>query len=60
VGWYKSENKPGTQNQVILGSVQAPTRNPGSAFERALAQFGAAVAARNGIEQEGGRSTEAA
>ena len=48
---YQSENQPGTQNQVILGSVQAPARNPDSPLERALARFGAAVAARNGIER---------
>jgi hypothetical protein len=48
---YQSENKPGTQNQVILGSVQAPTRNPGSALERAIARFSAVVAAKNGIER---------
>ena len=48
---YQSENQPGTQNQVILGSVQAPARDPDSPLERALAHFAAAVAARKGIEQ---------
>jgi helix-turn-helix protein len=51
---YKSENQPGTQNQVILGSVHAPARLPDSSLERALARFGAAVAARQGIEQDAG------
>jgi Helix-turn-helix domain len=51
---YQSENQPGTQNQVILGSVHAPARDPGSSLERALARFGAAVAARQGIEQDAG------
>jgi helix-turn-helix protein len=40
---YQSENKPGTQNQLIIGSVQAPARNPASPLEQALALFGAAV-----------------
>jgi hypothetical protein len=48
---YQSENQPGTQNQDTLGSVQGPARNPDSLLERALARFGAAVAARKGIEQ---------
>jgi hypothetical protein len=51
---YQSENQPGTQNQVILGSVHTPPRDPGSSLERALARFGAAVAARQGIEQDAG------
>jgi hypothetical protein len=51
---YQSENRPGTQNQVILGSVHALARNPESSLERALARFGAAVAARQGIEQDAG------
>jgi hypothetical protein len=51
---YQSENQPGTQNQVILGSVHAPARDPGSSLERALARFGAAIAARQGIEQGAG------
>ena len=51
---YQSENQPGTQNQVILGSVHTPARDPGSSLERALARFGAAVAARQGIEQDAG------
>src|SRR5690348_17040364 len=53
---YQSENQPGTQNQVNLGSVHTPARDPGSSLERALARFGAAVAARQGIEQDAGNS----
>jgi len=45
-----SENPVGTQNQDFLGSVHTPARKPDSPLERALAQFGAAVAAKNGIE----------
>ena len=48
---YQSGSASGTQNQVILGSVQAPARNPDSPLERALARFSAAVAASNGIEK---------
>ena len=55
----KSENQPGTQNQVILGSVHAPAGNPDSSLERALARFGAAVAARQGIEQDAGSTAGA-
>jgi DNA-binding transcriptional MocR family regulator len=51
---YQSENQPGTQNQDFLGSVHAPARDPDSSLERALARFGAAVAARQGIEQDAG------
>ena len=50
----KSENQPGTQDQDILDPVHHPARNPDSALERALARFGAAVAARQGIEQGAG------
>jgi hypothetical protein len=51
---YRSENQPGTQNQVVLGSVHTPARDPSSCLERALARFGAAVAAKQGIEQDAG------
>jgi helix-turn-helix protein len=51
---YQSENPPGPQNQVILGSVQAPAPRADNPLERALARFGAAVAARQGIEQGAG------
>jgi hypothetical protein len=50
----KSENRTGTQSQDVLDPVQAPTVNPNSPLERALARFGAAVAAKNGIEQGAG------
>jgi len=46
-----SENPVGTQNQDFLGSVHTPARKPDSPLERALAQFGAAVAAKKGIER---------
>jgi hypothetical protein len=55
----KSENQPGTKNQVILGSVQAPARDPRNSLERALARFGAAVAARQSTEQDAGSLTGA-
>jgi helix-turn-helix protein len=48
---YESENPSGTQNQLKIGSVHAPGRDSDSPLERALSRFGAAVAARNGIEQ---------
>jgi hypothetical protein len=47
----KSENRSGTLNQDFLGSVHTPPRRPHGPLERALAQFSAAVAARNGIER---------
>ena len=50
----KSENQTGTQDQEILDPVQAPARDPDSPLERALARFGAAVAAKKGIEQDTG------
>jgi hypothetical protein len=50
----KSENPRGTQNQEVTDLVLAPTRVPDSPLERALARFGAAVAAKDGIEQGAG------
>jgi hypothetical protein len=50
----KSENLPGTPNQEFHDPELVPARDPGSPLERALARFGAAIAAKNGIEQEGG------
>jgi Helix-turn-helix domain len=47
----KSENQTGTQDQDILDPVQAPAQRADSPLELALARFGAAVAARNGLEQ---------
>jgi Helix-turn-helix domain len=43
---YQSENRSGTQNQLLIGSVPTPARDPDSLLERALAQFGEAVAAK--------------
>jgi hypothetical protein len=50
----KSENPTGTQDQVILDPVEAPAARAEGLLERALARFGAAVAARQGIEQDAG------
>jgi hypothetical protein len=44
----------GTQNQEVIDSSLAPACDPNSPLERALARFGAAVAAKNGIEQGAG------
>ena len=55
----KSENPTGTQDQDILDPVQARTRIPDSPLERALAQFGAAVATKAGIEQGDARKAGA-
>ena len=49
----KSENRAGTLDQEVLEPIPAPPRDPNSPLERALARFGAAVAAKNGIEQGG-------
>jgi hypothetical protein len=50
----KSENPTGTQNQDILDPVSAPAIDPASPLERALARFGAVIAAKEGIEQVAG------
>src|SRR3954454_16655975 len=50
----ESENQSGTQDQDVLDPVHPQTRNPESSLERALARFGAAVAAKKGIEQSAG------
>jgi len=47
----KSENRAGTQDQDILDPVKAPAGPADGPLERALARFGAAVAARKRIEQ---------
>ena len=52
-----TSSKSETQNQVILGSVQAPARRSHSPLERALARSGAVIAARAGIEQKNGGHT---
>jgi hypothetical protein len=48
----KSENRSGTPNQVDSTSLPAPVVDPDGPLERALARFGAAVAAKAGIGQE--------
>lgn len=48
----KSENPTGTHDQDTLDHVQAPALRPDGQLERALARFGAAVAARKSIEQQ--------
>jgi hypothetical protein len=50
----KSENPTGTQGQDILDPVATLASNSDSPLECALARFGAAVAARQGIEQGAG------
>ncbi len=47
----KSENRTGTQDQELRSSLQTPAHDADSPLERALARFGAAVAAKQGIEQ---------
>jgi hypothetical protein len=47
----KSENRSGTQDQDILDPVATPAPNSDSPLECALARFGAALAAKKGIEQ---------
>jgi hypothetical protein len=53
-GGFPSECKksPGTPNQEISKPLLAPARGLTSVLERALARFGAVIAAKNGIEQE--------
>ena len=55
----KSENQAGTQDQESLDPVHARARNLESSLERALARFGAAVAARQGNEQGSGSTAGA-
>jgi hypothetical protein len=55
----KSENQAGTQDQESLDAVHATARNPDSLLERALARFGAAVAAKESNEQGAGSTTGA-
>jgi len=50
----KSENPAGTQDQDSLDPVEASARDPNRQLERALRRFGAAVAAKNGLEQGAG------
>ena len=46
-----SENRGGTPDQDVSKPLQAAAIDPLSPLERALARFGAALAARTGIEQ---------
>ena len=46
----KSDQRTGTPNQDVLEPLQAPAVDPNNPLERALARFGAAVAAKKGIE----------
>jgi biotin operon repressor len=50
----KSENPTGTLDQEILVPVLAPALDPDSPLERALTRFGAALGAKDGIEQRSG------
>jgi helix-turn-helix protein len=50
----KSEKLARTQDQDVLDPVPSPARDLDTPLEHALARFGAAVAARNGIEQDDG------
>ena len=54
-----SENPGGTLNQDVSKLLQAPPIDPTSPLELALARFGAAVAAKEGIEQGGGSTARA-
>ena len=47
-------NRVGTLNQEIQLSIPAPASDPDNPLERALARFGAAVAAKDRIEQAAG------
>jgi hypothetical protein len=47
----KSGNLARTQNQYLIRSLSSPARDPDAPLERVLAQFGAAVAGKNGIER---------
>jgi biotin operon repressor len=50
----KSENLPGTLDQEILSLGLAPTPDPSSPLERALARFGVAPGVKDCIEQGSG------
>jgi hypothetical protein len=47
----KCKKPPGTQDQDLSKPLQAPTIDPTSPLERALARFATAIAAKDGIEQ---------
>jgi DNA-binding transcriptional MocR family regulator len=48
----KSDQRTGTPDQEDSKLLQAPAGDPNSPLERALARFAAAIAAKQGIEQE--------
>ena len=47
----KSDQRTGTTDQELSKPLEAPAVDPRSPLERALARFGAALAAKIGIEQ---------
>jgi hypothetical protein len=48
----KSDQRTGTPDQELKIPLKAPAVDLNSPLERALARFGEALAAKNGIEQE--------
>jgi hypothetical protein len=50
----KSDDRTGTPDQEIKSASLAPAIDPTSPLERAIARFGAAMAAKKGIEQVAG------
>jgi hypothetical protein len=50
----ESDQRTGTPDQEIQKPLRAPAIDPASPLERALARFGAALAAKGGIEQGSG------
>ena len=50
----KSDQRTGTPDQEVSKPLQAPAIDPQSPLERALARFGAVIAAKDGIGQEDG------
>jgi len=48
----KSDQRTGTPDQEDSKPLRTPAIDPTSPLERALARFAAAVAAKDGIEQE--------
>jgi hypothetical protein len=50
----KSDQRTGTPDQEVIQPIRGPAVDPASPLERALARFGAAVRAKNGIEQGAG------
>jgi hypothetical protein len=50
----ESKKPSGTQDQDVSKPLQAPPFDPNSPLERALARFGAVLAAKESIEQGAG------